>query len=162
MKKFSHYLISTIIFYLFVGIIYGQQYILKGKVINQTKQPIEFIQISLLNNGQQVVGQTVTDGLGFFSLSADAGRYLINGDLFKIELFRKEIILKQDTDIGVIQISDAVQLEGVTLSGKKKLIEKKIDRLIFNVENSTSITGGNALDALRITPRLKVQNDRFL
>lgn len=65
MKKFSHYLISTIIFYLFVGIIYGQQYILKGKVINQTKQPIEFIQISLLNNGQQVVGQTVTDGLGF-------------------------------------------------------------------------------------------------
>ncbi|TYT29445.1 TonB-dependent receptor [Elizabethkingia anophelis] len=161
MKKFSHYLISTIIFYLFVGIIYGQQYILKGKVINQTKQPIEFIQISLLNNGQQVVGQTVTDGLGFFSLSADAGRYLINGDLFKIELFRKEIILKQDTDIGVIQISDAVQLEGVTLSGKKKLIEKKIDRLIFNVENSTSITGGNALDALRITPRLKVQNDQI-
>ncbi|WP_260130051.1 outer membrane beta-barrel family protein [Elizabethkingia anophelis] len=134
---------------------------MKGKVINQTKQPIEFIQISLLKNGQQVVGQTVTDSLGFFSLSADDGRYLINGDLFQSELFRKEIILNQDTDIGVIQINDAVQLDGVTLAGKKKLIEKKIDRLIFNVENSTSITGGNALDALRITPRLKVQNDQI-
>ncbi|MDV3540285.1 TonB-dependent receptor [Elizabethkingia anophelis] len=161
MKHFSHYLISTIIFYLFVGIIYGQQYILKGKVINQTKQPIELIQISLLKNDQQVVVQTVTDSLGFFSLSADDGRYLINGDLFQSELFRKEIILNQDTDIGVIQINDAVQLEGVTLAGKKKLIEKKIDRLIFNVENSTSITGGNALDALRITPRLKVQNGQI-
>ena len=29
------------------------------------------------------------------------------------------------------------------------------------MENSTSITGGNALDALRITPRLKVQNDQI-
>lgn len=136
MKHFSHYLISTIIFYLFVGIIYGQQYILKGKVINQTKQPIEFIQISLLKNGQQVVGQTVTDSLGIFSFTADEGNYILIGEQFKHELLRTEIQLNSDKNLGLIKIKEALQLEGVTIQGRKKLFERKVDRVVFNVESS--------------------------
>lgn len=39
------------------------------------------------------------------------------------------------------------------------MIERKVDRLIFNVENSVSATGGDAIDALKITPAIRVQND---
>lgn len=159
MKHFSHYLISTIIFYLFVGIIYGQQYILKGKVINQTKQPIEFIQISLLKNGQQVVGQTVTDSLGIFSFTADEGNYILIGEQFKHELLRTEIQLNSDKNLGLIKIKEALQLEGVTIQGRKKLFERKVDRVIFNVESSIMSNGGDGIDVLRNSPGIRVSNE---
>ncbi|HCD9236635.1 TPA: carboxypeptidase regulatory-like domain-containing protein [Elizabethkingia anophelis] len=109
---------------------------MKGKVINQTKQPIEFIQISLLKNGQQVVGQTVTDSLGIFSFTADEGNYILIGEQFKHELLRTEIQLNSDKNLGLIKIKEALQLEGVTIQGRKKLFERKVDRVVFNVESS--------------------------
>lgn len=53
------------------------------------------------------------------------------------------------------------QIQSVELKANKKLVERKIDRLVFNVENSVSATGGDALDILRVTPGLKVQNDQI-
>src|SRR5699024_7367990 len=32
------------------------------------------------------------------------------------------------------------------------------DRLVFNVGQSVAATGGNAMDALKVTPRIRVQN----
>jgi outer membrane receptor protein involved in Fe transport len=54
-----------------------------------------------------------------------------------------------------------VQLKEVSVQGKKKLYEQKVDRMVFNVENSVQATGGDALDALKITPRVNVQNDQI-
>ncbi|MDR2205214.1 MAG: TonB-dependent receptor [Flavobacteriaceae bacterium] len=53
------------------------------------------------------------------------------------------------------------QIEEVEIVANKKLIERKVDRLVFNVENSVSATGGDAIDALKITPGLRVQNDKI-
>lgn len=53
------------------------------------------------------------------------------------------------------------QIQEVEIIAKKKLIERKVDRLIFNVENSISATGGDALDALKVTPSIRVQNDQI-
>lgn len=53
------------------------------------------------------------------------------------------------------------QIEMVEIIAKKKLIERKVDRLIFNVESSVSAIGGDALDALKITPGIRIQNDQI-
>lgn len=53
------------------------------------------------------------------------------------------------------------QIEQIEIVTKKKLIERKIDRLVFNVENSISATGGDALDALKVTPGIRVLNDKI-
>jgi hypothetical protein len=53
------------------------------------------------------------------------------------------------------------QIQEVEIQAKKKLVERKIDRLVFNVENSISAIGGDALDALKITPGLRVHNDKI-
>lgn len=52
------------------------------------------------------------------------------------------------------------QIKTIELKANKKLVERKIDRLVFNVENSVSATGGDAIDALKVTPGIKVQNDK--
>ncbi|MDV3550457.1 TonB-dependent receptor, partial [Elizabethkingia anophelis] len=132
---------------------------MKGKVINQTKQPIEFIQISLLKNGQQVVGQTVTDSLGIFSFTADEGNYILIGEQFKHELLRTEIQLNSDKNLGLIKIKEALQLEGVTIQGRKKLFERKVDRVVFNVESSIMSNGGDGIDVLRNSPGIRVSNE---
>ena len=53
-------------------------------------------------------------------------------------------------------------LKEVTITSHKRIFTQKPDRLIFNVENSIIGNGGNALDALRITPGIKVQNEQII
>ncbi|MDR2206692.1 MAG: TonB-dependent receptor [Flavobacteriaceae bacterium] len=53
------------------------------------------------------------------------------------------------------------QIKEVEITANKKLIERKVDRLVFNVENSVSAAGGDAIDALKVTPGLRVQNDQI-
>ncbi|WP_343688015.1 TonB-dependent receptor [Chitinophaga sp.] len=54
------------------------------------------------------------------------------------------------------------KLEGVTITSRKPLVERKIDRVVFNVENSVSVTGSNALDALRKAPGVRVSGDNSI
>jgi hypothetical protein len=78
-------------------------------------------------------------------------------------LFFLSLYLFSQTDS--LKVKDSLQVEKqikeVTVVGQKKLIERKVDRLVFNVENSISATGGDALDALKVTPGLRVQNDQI-
>lgn len=41
------------------------------------------------------------------------------------------------------------------------MIERKSDKLIFNVEQSIAATGGDVIDALKLTPGVKVDNDNI-
>jgi outer membrane receptor protein involved in Fe transport len=58
-------------------------------------------------------------------------------------------------------VSKESKIQEVVLEGKKPLIERKADRLIFNVENSIATSGGTALDALKATPNVKINNDEI-
>src|SRR5678815_2051937 len=48
------------------------------------------------------------------------------------------------------------QLKGVTVTGKKPMIEQKIDRMVINVKNSIVNAGGSALDVLEKSPGVTV------
>lgn len=59
-----------------------------------------------------------------------------------------------------IDSAEAVrEIQAVTLEGKKKLIERKVDRTVFNVENSVTVQGGDAMDALKVTPGVKINGE---
>ncbi|NAW51609.1 TonB-dependent receptor [Elizabethkingia argentiflava] len=66
-----------------------------------------------------------------------------------------------------INIKDSInktfekQIQEVEIKAKQKLIERKVDRLVLNVESSISATGGDALDVLNITPGIRIQNDQI-
>ena len=42
---------------------------------------------------------------------------------------------------------------------KEKLIEQKVDRMVFNVANSVASQGMSGLDAVKNTPMVRVQNE---
>ncbi|MEO6190597.1 MAG: carboxypeptidase-like regulatory domain-containing protein, partial [Saprospiraceae bacterium] len=68
------------------------------------------------------------------------GPYKINKDI-------QEYTLGQ-----ILLTSDSKQLEEVTVTGQKELIENKIDRLVYNAERDVTSRGGTAEDVLRRTP----------
>ncbi|MDH0675790.1 MULTISPECIES: outer membrane beta-barrel family protein [Empedobacter] len=84
---------------------------------------------------------------------------------FIIILLNSSTVFSQnDSTIILNKVSDTLKTENlkeIVISGKKKLIERKIDRTIYNVENSISTIGGDALDALKMTPRINVKNDQI-
>jgi len=150
-----------VIMFFGVGIASAQQQTLKGKVVNKEKQPVEFVHATLLKNDSIFVEGTATDSLGYFSFKAEKGNYRLILEQFGAEYFNEILDLNQDLDLGEIEIDESVVLEGITITARKKLIERKVDRLVFNVENSTAAAGGDVLDVLRITPRVKVENDQI-
>ena len=77
---------------------------------------------------------------------------------FGHKLYQNKIELERDTDLDSIIVDESVHLEGVTITSSRKTVERKIDRIVFNVDKTLSATGGNAWDVLKITPGLRVES----
>jgi hypothetical protein len=155
-----YFLILFLIFFLPVKIF--AQINISGKIKNQNNKPIELLEIQFQNKDSVIVKSELTSTDGGFTVAIDKGEYLmLVKELGKI-VHRQKVTVDQDFNMGVIEIFESQErLQEVTITSKKKLIVRKIDRLVFNVENSTSAIGGDAIDALKITPGLRVENDQI-
>jgi len=153
------YLLLLLLIILFQNKIFSQIKI-SGQIKDEKDNPVEFIEIQLQNKDSIIFKSELTNVEGKFILETEKGEYsLLIRQLGKI-YYKQKINVNQDTYIGIINITEKTQeLQEVVITSKKKLIERKVDRLIFNVENSISASGGDAIDALKVTPSIRVQND---
>jgi len=152
--------ILTSIFILFGISVFAQNLQLTGKAADEKNTPVSYADVTL-SVGDSIIKSELTKEDGTFELSAPQGNYTLTLKQLGEILYTQNIDLSQDTDLGTLKIQQAKELQMVTVTGQKKLIERKVDRLIFNVENSVAATGGDALDALKVTPGLRVQNDQI-
>ncbi len=138
------------------------QFTLTGRLTDKQEQPIEYAEVSIKNiNDSTKMMTTLTNKTGNFSLSIPKGVYLLSVNYLGQNLLKKNVSVVGNINIGTLKVNTANQIGEVTVTGKKPLIERKIDRLVFNVENSISASGGDALDALKVTPGIRVQNDEI-
>jgi outer membrane receptor protein involved in Fe transport len=85
-----------------------------------------------------------------FELNMGAAR---NGDF-------SSMLSGVDKDLGNIKLeTDALQLQNVTVSASKPLLEMKIDRKVFNVEKNLNSAGGTAVDVMKNVPSVNVDID---
>ena len=136
------------------------QHSISGKCIDQAHRPVPYLDV-IASSGDRIAKGTLTDSAGVFRLALPDGSYILSVTFLGKTLFEKCIDLTQSLQLGTIQVDTDMQLKEVVVSTRKKLIEQKVDRLVFNVANSLAAAGGDALDALRITPGLRVQNDQI-
>lgn len=156
----SKYFIITLI--LMFTCIVNAQVTISGKVITADNKPLELAEVILLTKDSIAIKSELTDGTGHFNLKTNPGKYKIQIRQIGKSLFFKEIEAVRNTDLGdIIVVLNENVLKEITVVARKKLIERKVDRLVFNVENSISAAGGDALDALKITPSIRVQNDKI-
>lgn len=140
---------------------FSQSFTVKGKVITTDKQSIEFAEVSLIQEENKLY-ETFTDNSGFFEFEVEkSGIYSLFLDYFGTNRLKKELFVSGNLDLGNIVIEENTALESIVIETQRKQIEKKVDRLIFNVSSSIQSSGSDALELLKITPRIKVQNDQI-
>jgi outer membrane receptor protein involved in Fe transport len=126
---------------------------------------VEFANIALYNKADnKVVDGTMADEKGKFTLSRVAvGEFKLVitfiGYADKI-IDNIKVEKGKDIDLGVIKLStSAKQLDEVTVTAEKAMIEEKVDRLVYNAEKDITSKGGDAADVLRKVPLLTVDLD---
>ena len=120
--------------------------------------PINFANVYLTIK-DSIVKFDVTRSDGSFTLAAPQGNYHFLVKQLGDTLYFQHLNLNGNIDMGTLQIKSSGELQTVTVTGQKPLIERKVDRLVFNVANSVAATGGTALDALKVTPGIQVRSD---
>lgn len=72
-----------------------------------------------------------------------------------------ELTLKNpDADLGTLLMVPAdYLLDAVEVTEKRALVESKVDKIVYNAEDDTSIAGGDATEVLRKVPSLSVDLD---
>ncbi|MGX5686871.1 TonB-dependent receptor domain-containing protein [Chryseobacterium cucumeris] len=136
------------------------QFTISGRIEQTDKNKNQFTEVLLLDKDSVIVKNDLTTENGNFALKVNSsGVYTLKIKQLNLFLYNKSFHVNSDLNLGTISIEKTKEIKEVVISGKKKLVERKIDRLVFNVENAIVTTGGDALEVLKITPGVKVQND---
>ena len=150
---------------LFISLVWAttaqaQTFTVSGKImeVKDTQTvPIAFAEVVLLAK-DSAVKNALTGNDGSFSLVAPQGDYTLLLRRFGDTLYTQPIGVAKNMDLGTIKIKTSGELQTVTITSKKPLLERKVDRLVFNISNFPLVTGGNVMDALKLTPGLTVDN----
>ncbi|MGB6152326.1 MAG: outer membrane beta-barrel family protein [Pricia sp.] len=150
---------SILLIVLVLPILVSAQFKITGSVASETER-IAWANVVILSEAGEMVTGGITDDSGSFSLNVNSGTYNLVISFLGYEDFQKEISVEADVNLGVITVKESANaLDEVTVSYTKKLIEQKPDRIVFNIENSIAAAGGDALDALKIAPGLRVDDN---
>ena len=136
---------------------FSQEYEVAGRVLDEDKNPIVFANVLLLKTTDStIVNGTSTDDKGAFIFSSVVkGKYLLKASYIENVSESKSINISSDFDAVTLTITESQELEEVVVTYEKPKLERKVDRLVFNVEN-TALADGNIWELLQQTPTVNV------
>lgn len=159
MTKTNFFLFLTMIF---ISSKLFSQVSISGQIVNQNDKPVEFMEVYLQNIDSTNTKSELTTTDGKFTIITEKGEFLLLVKQLGIIFQKQNISLNQNLDLGIIQITENnKQLQEVIITSKNKVIENKVDRLVFNVENSSMAIGGDVLELLKVTPSLQVSDNEI-
>lgn len=141
-------------------------YKIKGRLLDSASHPLEYATITLfLNGNKKPINGTVTDNKGnFFVNDVASGKYKLVAEFLGYKPYTL-LNLIVDKDHPVIDVNDifleskTVALQNIVISGKPKIIENKIDKLVFNADQDLTSQVGVATDILKKVPMVSVDID---
>lgn len=128
-----------------------------------TNLEVPFATVSLKREGRdKIINGTLSDENGKFDFQDVApGKYDIEisflgydmKTITGVETTKKNL----DYNMGnILLVPRDYVLDEVRITEKRSLFENKIDRIVFNAEDDSSVAGGDATDVLRKVPNLSV------
>ena len=152
--------ILMLLVFLTMGIFANGQFKLSGNLADSSGNRVPFATINLSSDSDTIVQKTSSDSLGEFTFSGlQSRRYVISVNYVGAKVLSQPIFVSRDTFIVVsIQLTTGI-LKNVVVSTTKPLLERKVDRLVFNMENSIAAQGTDLATAIGLTPMLKVTDN---
>ncbi len=151
----------TIFFFLIFCSSYSQIEI-RGTVLDSSNAVVEFANVVLTNQNNEIIKGTITDEKGKFTIKTDKkGAFKLTISFIGFEDFVKN--LNSSIDLGVIILNFKNELDEIIIIGRKKIFERKADKLIFNVASSPVKSGFDGVEVLKRVPNVFVDgNDNIL
>jgi len=141
----------------------AQEFSISGVVEDDNNQPIPYSNIIVFeaDNSESIKG-TTSDESGLFKIEGlESKTYVLGISFLGFETHHDTIALNQNVNIKTITLKEKTQeLDGITVIGKRPTVKRMVDRLVFNVENST-LSENNVLDVLKHTPGILVHNENI-
>ena len=140
------------------------QYNVTGTIANEQSSPIESATISLINSSNnQFIKGVITNTEGIFNIpNINNGSYIIIVSNLGYAEFRTAPFTIEDADknLGVIQLfPETENLEEVTITAEKPIVEVLPDKTVFNVQNTLGATGISGYELLRKAPGVIIDNN---
>lgn len=140
-----------------------------GKVLDEIRKPLDFATISLVKASDSSLVRTAVSGLdgGFLFENLLSGTYRVSVSMVGYQKAKTaDFTITEGNPVKVLgEISvmrDNKMLGEVTVRAVKPFIERKIDRLVVNVESSSVAAGSTALEVLQRAPGVTLdQNDNI-
>ena len=139
---------------------------ISGSVIDEQKKPLDYATILLvLAKDSSMAKSTMTDAEGKFAIeNITEGQYLILANMVGYKkVYSKPFNLNANqSQVSIPQLqtsTDSKQLKEVTIVALKPFIERKMDKLIMNVENSSVSAGNTAMEVLEKAPGVTIDKD---
>ena len=163
MKKI---LISLLSLLLMVTGVAQENPVISGKIQDEKGNPVESATVSLLKSADSSLVKVAVSGKqGIFQFSKiPYGTYFIQAtavnfsktDIPVFEFNASGPVKKLET---ITMTSMTKNMDAVVVTGKKPLIEQKIDRVVLNVDAAVTNMGATALEILEKTPGVSVNKD---
>lgn len=139
--------------------------VVKGKVIDANKEPLEFVNVKITSksNASDVYG-SISNLSGFFIIEkVPAGEYIIEVSFMGYKTQTKDISIKDINDevrAGAFTLSeDSEVLSEVEVVGQASQMRFDIDKKVFNVDQNLASSGASASEMLQNIPSVDVDND---
>ncbi|HVT86122.1 MAG TPA: TonB-dependent receptor [Chitinophagaceae bacterium] len=140
---------------------------ISGTIIDSTTgKPVEYATITLFHQGtKRIVNGAVTDQQGQFTISGlnhGSYRMLVESIGYQSNSINNIRIDDQTAQVDLKEITLSVNnetLQNVIISSPNRLVENKIDKLVFNAEKDITSQGGVATDVLKKVPMVSVDVD---
>jgi len=142
---------------------FAQNFTLTGTVLDENKLPVVYSNVIISNADiSTAIEGTTTDETGAFKFeNVKSGSYTLKISFIGFEDQTITIDLVKNTNLGVIILKEKLEtLNDVTITAKRPTVKRLVDRLVFNVENST-LSNTNVLDVLKHTPGVMVHDDKI-
>ncbi|HZJ60717.1 MAG TPA: TonB-dependent receptor [Chitinophagaceae bacterium] len=133
---------------------------------SSTNQPLEYATITLIKKGETKAGNgATTDSLGNFVVTGVLpGTFKVVVEFIGYSPFTiTNVVVNQKhevVDLKTIRLPKKQQtLQNVVVTAQKKLVENKIDKLVYNAEKDITSQTGVATDILKKVPQVSVDID---
>jgi len=154
----SKYLFSFLSILLFLNPVFAQS--VEGKITTEGNKDLEYVTIKLIHD-TTVLRYTSSDQNGnfFFNNLKEKSTYRLTLQHTGFEDIDTTFVAGHLNNISFKMFEKTNKLSEVVVNASKPLIERKVDRLIFNVQNSMASLSGDAMDVLKVTPLVMAEND---
>jgi hypothetical protein len=151
------------------GFATGKLGTISGLIIDDQSKPVDYVTVGLFKTSDSTLVKTaLTSPDGRFEfININTGSYFIKANMMGYAVYKGKPFNLSETDLAMKMADIKLQstsktLNAVNVTAIKPLIERKTDKLVMNVENSTILVGSSVLEVLQKAPGVTVdQNDRI-